>query len=233
VAAALTRDTRLVVLTNLHNPTGVAISEDTLREIGAHAEGVGARVLVDEVYRESAFEDPPPVAATLGDTFLSTNSLTKTWGLAGLRTGWVIAALDVAEAARRARDVVDAVSSFPSDRLATLAFKQMDLLLERSRSILIRNSRALAEMLNDAQRAGIIEWVRPPTGAPIGFPKLVGTDDAGRFVTWVHDTHGVGVAPGVFFQSPAHFRVAVGGDPAAVESAIDLLGEGLVTWSRR
>lgn len=233
VAAALSADTRLVVLTNLHNPSGVALSEETLRAIGVRADAVGARVLVDEVYREAAFDETPPMAAALSDTFISTNSLTKTWGMAGLRSGWVIASPDVAEAVRRARDVVDAVGSFPSDALATLAFGQMDRLFERSKSILVRNSRALAELMNDAARAGIVEWVRPPSGSPVGFPKLLGTDDARRFVTWVHDTFGVGVVPGSFFQSPAHFRVAVGGDPAAVESALDALAEGLKAWSKR
>ena len=125
------------------------------------------------------------------------------------------------------------MSSFPSDVLAKLAFDQLDHLLERSRGILIRNSRLLTEVLNDAQRAGIVEWVRPPAGASIAFPKLVGTDDAGRFVTWLHDSFAVGVAPGAFFQAPAHFRVAVGGDPAAVESALNLLAVGLASWSDR
>ncbi|MFV1988807.1 MAG: aminotransferase class I/II-fold pyridoxal phosphate-dependent enzyme [Gemmatimonadota bacterium] len=233
VVAALTPDTRLVVLTNLHNPTGVLIPEDTLREIGGRAAAVGARVHVDEVYLETAFEGSTPPAATLGDTFISTNSLTKAWGLSGLRCGWALAAPDVAEAIRRARDVVDAVGSFPSDTLANLAFGRMDRLRERAKAILVRNSKLLADVLNDATSAGIVDWVKPPGGAPIGFPRLVGTDDAARFVRWALEDFGVGVVPGRFFERPAHFRIAVGGDPAVVEPALYALAEALLAWGER
>jgi aspartate/methionine/tyrosine aminotransferase len=233
VAAALTPATRLIVVTNLHNPTGALLSEETLLDIGRLAESVGARVHVDEVYRETAFDLPGRPAACLGDTFISTNSLTKAWGLSGLRTGWAIAAPEVAESMRRARDVVDAVGSFPSDAIAQVAFGQIDRLTERARSILLQNSRALADILSDASADGAIDWVRPPVGASIAFPKLVGTDDAGRFVKWVLDDFGVGVVPGRFFDQPAHFRVAVGGDPAKVGLALDRLSEALNEWSSR
>lgn len=233
IGAALTEDTRLVVLSNLHNPTGVPVSEQTLREIGARAAAVGAQVLIDEVYRETAFAQDTEPAATLDDTFVSTNSLTKAWGLSGLRTGWAIATPEIAEAMRRARDVVDAVGSFPSDTLACLAFDQMERLGERSRSILGPNSTALARVLNDAAREGIVDWVRPPDGAPIAFPRLVGTDDAGRFVKWAFDEYRVGVVPGRFFECPAHFRVAVGGDPARVGPALEQLSDALHAWSTR
>jgi len=242
VAAALGPDTRLVVLTNLHNPSGVATTDETLAALGEHAARVGARVLVDEVYRETAFEAEesaaaPPTAAPgatpsaapaamLGDTFISTSSLTKTWGLSGLRCGWIIAAPQVAEAMRRTRDVVDAVGSFPSDALAAVAFSQIERLTDRSRSILTRNARALRKLL-DASDA--IEWVRP-TGGPVAFPRLRGTADAGPFVDWIREKHGVGVVPGRFFEMPAHFRVAVGGDPEKVEAALDRLGDGLRQW---
>ncbi|MDX1394903.1 MAG: pyridoxal phosphate-dependent aminotransferase [Gemmatimonadota bacterium] len=233
IEAAMTPRTRLIVLTNLHNPSGVALSSETLAEIGRRADAAGAKVLVDEVYRECAFEATPPLAASLGDTFISTNSLTKSWGLAGLRAGWVIASHDVAEGARRARDVVDAVGSFPSEVLATLALEQAEKLLERSRSILLRNSRLLADLMSDAAVDDIVDWVRPPAGSPVAFPRLLGTDDAGRFVKWLHDGFGVGVVPGRFFQTPAHFRVAVGGEPSAVEPALDALREGLFAWRDR
>ena len=233
VADALSPSTRLIVLTNLHNPSGVLLSEDTLLEIGRVAESVGAVVQVDEVYRETAFDEYTRPAATLGDGFVSTSSLTKAWGLSGLRTGWAIGSLEVAEAMRRARDVVDAVGSFPSDAMAEVAFREIDRLTERSRSILIRNSARLAGVLNDAAERGIIEWVRAAVGASIAFPRLVGTDDADRFVEWMLDEFEVGVVPGRFFEHPAHFRVAVGGDPAKVGPALDRLSEALDAWSSR
>ena len=95
IERAITPATRLVVLTNLQNPTGALLPLETLRAIGAMAERVGARVLVDEVYLEMLFDSAPPSAFSLGDTFVVTSSLTKAYGLSGLRCGWILAAAGV------------------------------------------------------------------------------------------------------------------------------------------
>src|SRR5215471_9003925 len=81
--------TRLIVLTNLHNPSGALLAEETLRAIGDVAKRVGARVLVDEVYLELLFDRPFRSAFHLGENFLVTSSLTKAYGLSGLRCGWI------------------------------------------------------------------------------------------------------------------------------------------------
>ena len=111
ITAAASPRTRLIVLANLHNPSGVLVDPERLAAIGEVAEQVGARVLVDEVYLETVYDRPQAPVATASDTFISTNSLTKSFGLAGLRCGWAIAEPGVAEAIRRTRDVVDAVGS--------------------------------------------------------------------------------------------------------------------------
>jgi len=229
IGKLLTNGVRLVVLTNLHNPSGVRIRDEALDEIARRAERVGARVLVDEVYLEAAFAAAPRPAATRSPVFVSTNSLTKTWGLAGLRAGWALAAPEVAEAMRRVRDVVDAVGSFPSDALATVAFAHLDALEERARAILGPNAARLAEVLDGA---AAVEWVRPE-GGPVAFPRLLGTDTAEPFVRRALADYGVGLVPGHFFEAPAHFRVAVGGDPRRVRPALDRLADALGTWPGR
>src|ERR1043166_4296170 len=93
----VSRKTRLIVLTNLHNPSGVLLEEAALREIGEVARSVGARVMVDEVYLELLFDRPFRSACQLGETFLVTSSLTKAYGLSGLRCGWIVAAPELAE----------------------------------------------------------------------------------------------------------------------------------------
>src|ERR1051325_7392683 len=88
----LTPRTRLVVICNMHNPTGARSPDDTLREVGNLAAKVGARVLVDEVYREMLFESSPASSFHIdSDRFIVTNSLTKGYGLSGLRCGWGLA----------------------------------------------------------------------------------------------------------------------------------------------
>ena len=87
----ITPKTRLIVITNLHNPSGVLIDDSTMKQIGEIARSVGARVLVDEVYMETLFEESPRTSFHLGDEFVVTSSLTKAFGLSGLRCGWIFA----------------------------------------------------------------------------------------------------------------------------------------------
>src|SRR5205085_8584350 len=94
-----------IVVTNLHNPTSTLTGEDTIREIGEIARRAGARVLVDEVYLDAAFEKAPRSAAHLGDHFIVTSSLTKVYGLSGLRCGWIIGDPKLATAMWRLNDL--------------------------------------------------------------------------------------------------------------------------------
>jgi len=228
VAAALTPRTRLVVLTNLHNPTGVLTSEEVLEEVGARAEAVGARVLVDEVYLETAHGRKSSPAATLSETFISTNSLTKAYGLAGIRAGWAVAEPKLAESLRRVRDVVDGNGSFPSELLAYLAFRQLDALRERARGILEPNLDLLRGFVDSRDE---LEWV-PPAGGSVGFPRIRDRDDTSEFVETLRKRHQTGVVPGRFFEAPAHVRIALGGQREALEEGLRRLGRALEEESR-
>jgi len=97
------------MISNAHNPSGALASTDVLEQVGIMAEAIGARVLVDEVYAEAQHADvpPPSPAAKLGPAFVSTNSLTKAYGLAGLRCGWVLASPELSARIRSTRDIVD------------------------------------------------------------------------------------------------------------------------------
>jgi len=125
VRTALTPRTKLIVISNAHNPSGALASTDALEQVGIMAEAIGARVLVDEVYAEAQHADgpPPPPAAKLGPAFVSTNSLTKAYGLAGLRCGWVLASPELSARIRTTRDIVDGSGAFPPEKLAVTAFE--------------------------------------------------------------------------------------------------------------
>lgn len=228
IADALTPRTRVVVLTNPHNPTGVYASPEELREVGAIAATVGAKVLVDEVYLDALAGVDTAPAARLGEPFLSVNSLTKSFGLSGLRIGWVISDTETVRRVRRTRDVVDGVGATPSELLGVLAFYRMDELLERARGILVPNGALLRRLV---QQRPELEWV-PPEGGAVAFPRLVGADDAEAFVHLARTSFGVGVVPGRFFGAAAHFRVAVSGRRDVLESGLEALGRALDAWTR-
>ena len=113
VERKITPQTRLIVLTNLHNPSGALIDEATLRAVGEIARKNNARVLVDEVYLESMFELRPRPAIHLGDHFVVTSSLTKAYGLSGVRCGWVLANPELAQGMRLIHDLYGVNAAVP------------------------------------------------------------------------------------------------------------------------
>jgi aspartate/methionine/tyrosine aminotransferase len=222
VASALTSGTRLVILSNPHNPSGAVASPESLARLANLAEALGFHVLVDEVYRDTVFENRPETAALRSPHVVSTSSLTKAYGLASLRCGWAIASPELAWAIRRARDVVDVWSAMPADRLSVVAFRHIDRLAARTRRIVEENRAAVAGFLAGQP------WLRAAeTRSTLVFPRLEGTDDAGPFVERLFRESGTAVAPGRFFGAPAHFRLAFGGEPAALRRGLAALERAL------
>lgn len=195
---------RMVVLTNPHNPTGVLLHQAEVAEIARLAEAAGALLLVDEVYRDIWFEDAPPSHVHLGPHVLATNSLTKSYGLSGLRCGWVLCgSVELADRLRRARDFMEAVSSMPSDSLALAAFRQIDRLEARARAIVEPNLPLVRRFLDEHA-----EWLECvlPRRALMAFPRLRQEEDAQPLHDWLRDRE-TSIVPGRFFELPGFFRL--------------------------
>lgn len=224
VRRAMTPRTRLIILTSPHNPTGVAIERRALDDVGRLAESAGAHVLVDEVYLDVADTSGlADVAARRSSVFVSTSSLTKSYGLSGLRCGWVLSSPAVAERLRLARNVVDGTGSIVAERLATLAFQQIDRLIARSRALLAVNWQMAREFLRSRRELDYVE----PGGGTVAFPRLRDVVDASRFAERLMTERGTAIVPGRFFEAPAHFRLGFGGRTDAVRGGLDALAEAL------
>jgi aspartate/methionine/tyrosine aminotransferase len=222
VLAALTPRTRLIQLTNPHNPSGVLAPPGDVTAVARLAEARGIHVLVDEVYRDVTVPPLPPIGASVSPAVITTSSLTKAYGLASLRCGWAIASPPGAERIRRARDVVDVWGAIPADRLAVVAVRRLDRLAERAAAIAGPNRERVRSWL--ASRDDL-ECVVP--AATLAFPRLRGIDDSGPFCERLFRESGTAVTPGRFFGSPAHFRLAFGGDPAALAAGLEAIGRCL------
>jgi aspartate/methionine/tyrosine aminotransferase len=223
VAEAVGPDTRLIVVTNPHNPSGVLASEEEMSGLARVAEKTGTPVLIDEVYLDTVLENRPASAATRSPLLLATSSLTKAYGLASLRCGWILASPEITRRIRRARDVMDVWSSIPADRLSVLAFRHMDSLAQRTRRIVEDNTRLLRAFLATRAELSCVE-----SRSTIAFPRLLGVSNASDFVNRLYEESGVAVVPGSFFDSPAHFRLSFGGATeqlarglAAIEQCLD------------
>jgi aspartate/methionine/tyrosine aminotransferase len=222
VAAALTPATKLVVLANLHNPSSHLTTRETLASIGASAERVGARVLVDEVYLDAVFDAPQPSCVHLGPGFVSTNSLTKLYGLSGLRCGWVLAEPAVATRLWRLNDLFSNVPAFVAERFSARAFERVPALLERSRALLDANRRLVQDFF--ASR-GDVSLRLPPYGTTVCFKVPGGRADA--LCRHLRSRYETSVVPGRFFEAPEFVRMGLCADPAVTSEGLARLGAAL------
>ena len=225
---ALTPATRLVIITSPHNPTGATLDRATLQRLDAFSAETGVTVLIDEAYLDISRllqSDPErlPRAAAVSSRLISTSSLTKSYGLNGLRCGWAVVPPGVAERLRRVRDVIDGVGSAPVDRLATLAFAHLPALGRRAHTHVSQHLTLMRAFL--AAHPELQPLV--PLDATILFPRLAGTDDAGPFVERAAREYGVTVVPGRFFNMPAHLRLSVAGNTANLSGGLRRLAEAL------
>ena len=222
LTSQVTSRTRLIVLTNLHNPSSALIDEETLRLIGEIAQTVGARVLVDEVYLEALFENAPQSCVHLGPQFISTSSLTKGYGLSGLRCGWILAEPELAQRMRLLHDIFGALAPHPAETLSVLAISKLPKFIERAKTILETN-RAVLNDFYDSREDLKIEHTRIGTTS---FPRLMrgNVDDLYTLLTEKYES---AIVPGRFFESPQHFRIGMCAEPELFSEGVERLGHAL------
>lgn len=219
----LTPRTRLIVITSPHNPSGVAVERATLQAIGELAADAGVRVLVDEVYRDILFEAAEPCVATLGPQFITTSSMTKSYGLSGLRCGWILCDPALAERMCRLNDIFGAVGSMPSDALAVAAFRQLPALEARTRALMEPNQKLVREFLTT--HADELECVIPAHSMTV-FPRLRNYADSEPLHDRLRELD-TSIVPGRFFEEPQHFRLGFAVQPDAVAEGLTRLGQVL------
>ena len=218
----LTSRTRLIAITNLHNPTSVLTDQETLRGIGDLAQRSHAHVLVDEVYLESLFERRPPTAFHLGDEFVVTSSLTKAFGLSGLRCGWIVAAPDLAERIWRLNDLFGVMAAHPAEQLSVIALKRIDQISTSVCSLLERNRELVNRFLDSRSD---LEAVRPLHGTTV-FPRLR-QGDTEKLIELLRVKYETSVVPGRFFEMPNHFRLGFSGRTETLSGGLERLGSAL------
>ncbi len=218
----LSSRTRLIVITNFHNPSGVLTEAETLREVGELARQRNIRVLVDEVYLEMLFADPPRTAFHPGNQFVVTCSLTKAFGLSGLRCGWILAEPELARRMWLLNDLFAATPVHAGERLSVLALRQLPVIAQRAQARLDKNRAMLNQFLDTRDD---LEVVRPKLGS-IMFPRVKqGASD--KLCDLLREKYETSVVPGSFFEMPDHFRIGLGGDSETLMEGLERLGNAL------
>jgi aspartate/methionine/tyrosine aminotransferase len=215
IRRCITPKTRLIVITNLHNPTSVLTPDSVLHEIGDIARSVGALVLVDEVYLDAVYENTPRTSFHLGAEFVVTSSLTKVYGVSGLRCGWILARPDLAWKMRRLNDLYSATPVYPGEFLSAAAFQHLDLLRERARRIVEADRELLRDFLAREIRVSAV----PTQWGTTSFVRFKnGNIDV--FLERLRLDFNTSAVPGRFFEMVDHFRIGMGVNT-------EMFGEGL------
>ena len=219
---AITPKTKLIVLTNLHNPSSVLTDEKTLNEIGKIARDIRAYVLVDEVYLDAAFDLTLRSSIHLGDEFIVTNSLTKVYGLSGLRCGWVLAKPELIQKMWYLNDLFEVVPPHPSELLSVIAFKNLDKIAAYARSLLAANRNTLTEFL---KKRGDLGYIQPDFGTVL-FPRLK-VGDVDKLSDLLLRKYETAIAPGRYFEMPNHFRIGLSCKPEIFQTGLANIGKAL------
>jgi aspartate/methionine/tyrosine aminotransferase len=213
--------TRLIVTTNLHNPTCEQYSPEELSDVVGTARDVGAMVLVDEVYLECMYARRSS-AIHAGNHVICTSSLTKAYGLSGLRCGWILAQPDLARRMWQFKDLIDSGAPHPSEKLSVLAFQRLDVLAGRAKTLIGRNRELLVDFLGCNPQ---LELAVPEYGTCV-FPRIKSAVSEDWFEL-LHDRYETDVVPGRFFEKPDHFRLGLGGDSSTLAEGLRRLRDAL------
>lgn len=208
--AALRPDTKLLIINVPHNPTGMLPDHATWQAILKMTEERGVRLLVDEVYRGLEYVDPDRLiaGAEAARSGISVGVMSKAYGLAGLRIGW-LATRDGEVLARAAafKDYTTICAAAPSEILAIVGLRAREALVARSREIVAGNLIVAEEFF--AKHAALFEWNRPRAGT-VAFPRLL-RGDVEEFAARLVEEEGVLLLPGSCFDAPGqHFRIGLG-----------------------
>ncbi len=221
------RETRLIVLTNMHNPSGRMLSDERLLELSeaVREQNGDIRILVDEVYHDYAMELQKP-SALLDGPFISINSFSKVYGLSDLRCGWIIAGHEDIEKFSRLQVLASNIGSQLNESLAVIVLRNQKRYLQYAGDRLATNRRILQEAISPLADEGLIEGSIPEHGC-IYFPKLCGIGDTHEFAARLAAERGVYVVPGRYFQQPDGIRIGFGGNPEKLKTGLSLLSEAL------
>lgn len=213
-------ETRMIVINTPHNPTGAILDQEDLQRVYGIAENAGALVLCDEAYRWLDIPEGEPLAPpmrNLGPRAISVGTVSKPFGLPGLRIGWIAATEEIASRCWSTRDYTSLSPAGLSDYLATVAIRNRQALIDRNHAIVRQNLETADQWF--AEHADLAAWDRPRGGllALVRYAAdLPSSDVADRLAR----DFSVMLAPGSAFAYEHHLRVGIGQRP-------DIFAEGL------
>jgi aspartate/methionine/tyrosine aminotransferase len=202
-------ETRVISITCPHNPTGVVLSELELNQIVYLAKQNGSFLVVDETYRDLSLDATLPLAASLGSHVISVSSLSKAYGVPGIRLGWLITSNQkLQEIFLAAKEQITICGSVLHEWIGENILLHRTAILGPRLKEMHRRRQTIENWMRGEDR---LEWVRP-SGGVVCFPRMRETPPGGTraFYKRLMD-HGTYVGPGHWFEMPdTYFRIGYG-----------------------
>jgi len=224
--------TRLIIVNTPHNPTGAMLSKNELQQVYSLAESVGAMVLCDEAYRWLTIPDgesfAPPMC-TLGSHGISVGTISKTFGLPGLRLGWMVAPKEIVTKCWAMRDYVSLSPGKLNDAIAILAFKHREKIIGRNNTIINANLESANRWV--ASHADILSW-KPPRGGLLALLKYQLDISSLELADKLATEYSVMLAPGSSFGYENYLRIGIGQNPSIFKSGLEAASRCLLNIKR-
>jgi aspartate/methionine/tyrosine aminotransferase len=210
IAAAIKPNTKLISLTTPNNPTGTSMSNDELLKVVELARSHECYVLVDETYAELTYSDRLPGSASLGRHVIGVSSMSKAFGVPGIRVGWISSKNEkLREAFLAAKEQISITVSVLDEYVAEQILERCDEILN---PIILEMGRRLDLVEAWVASEDLIEWIRP-NGGVMGFMRMKKKPPGGTgaFYERLLTEHGTYVGPGHWFEWPdVYFRLGYG-----------------------
>lgn len=217
--------TRAVVVNFPHNPTGVSISIEEQRELINMVAEVGAYLIWDAAFADIVFKGAPlPCPNLLYERSVSIGTLSKSYGLPGLRMGWIVGPPAMLGRCAHLRDYITLHLSPLIELIALRVIKNADILLSLHLAEARRNLETLKKWI--AEHESTVKWV-PPDGGVCAFPRLCAVSDVEAFCRHLASTYSVLLVPGTCFNRPEHVRIGFGSSPKILSEGLSRLSKAL------
>ena len=229
--ALITPKTKLISLTHPNNPTGSMITERALQDAVELAESRNIYLMFDETYRELAFGDRLPGAASLSSRVIAISSMSKSYGLPGIRIGWLATtSQEVLDSVLAIREQVSIANGAINEEIASKVLERQDEFVQRARQHVAANFDVVRAWMNTQET---LQWI-PPEAGVVALPKIKSTTpmEPDSFYQRLVDEYKTFVIPGRCFEMDNHyFRLGYGGTMGELKRGLENIGNALRTYA--
>lgn len=221
-------NTKMICLNNANNPTGAVFEETFLKEVVSLADAVGAYILVDEVYTPLDSSVKFTSIVDLYHKGISTNSISKTYSVPGIRIGWTASNSETANTFRKYRDYTMICAGVIDDAIAVHVMKNKQAILKRNKNLVLNNLKILIDWVNSEPRVSLV----PPRMVSTSFIKLDIPLEIEEFCINLLDKYGVLLVPGNRFDMPGYARLGYCTSTKTLKNGLELLSKYLKTFDK-